>query len=72
MAWTQIWRTPQIGAADGRASTASGRGSRNHRAGLRLWTLLNAQALLNGSAGSPDSAALIEDDRWRMATRRAN
>jgi hypothetical protein len=34
--------------------------------------LLNAQALLNGTAGTPDGAAFIEDDRWRMAARRAN
>jgi hypothetical protein len=34
--------------------------------------LLNAQALLNGSAGTPDGVAFIEDDRWRMAARRTN
>jgi hypothetical protein len=72
MAGTQIWRVSRIGAAHGRARTASGRGSRGRRAGLRLWTLLNAQALLNGTAGTPDGAAYIEDDRWRMAARRAN
>ena len=62
----------RIRAAGGRASTAGGRGSRGYRAGLRLWTLLNAQALLNGTAGPPDSAALVEDGRQRMAARRAN
>jgi RimJ/RimL family protein N-acetyltransferase len=62
----------RIRAAGGRASTAGGRGSRSYRAGLRLWTLLNAQALLNGTAGPPDSAALVEDGRQRMAARRAN
>jgi hypothetical protein len=72
MAVTQIWRASRMRAADGRASTASGRRSRNHRAGPRLWALLNAQALLNGAAGTPSSAALIEDDRRRMAARRAN
>jgi RimJ/RimL family protein N-acetyltransferase len=61
----------RIRAAGGRASTAGGRGS-CYRAGLRLWTLLNAQALLNGTAGTPDSTALVEDDRQRMAARRAN
>ncbi len=73
MAGIQIWRASRIGAAGGRASTASGRGrgSRNHRAGPRLWTLLNAQALLNGTAGTPDGVAFIEDDRRRMATRQA-
>jgi hypothetical protein len=67
MAGTQIWRTSRVAAAGGRALAGSGRGSRRHRAGLRLWTLLNAQGLLNGTAGTPDGAALIEDDRRRMA-----
>jgi RimJ/RimL family protein N-acetyltransferase len=62
----------RIRAVGGRASTAGGRGSRSYRAGLRPWTLLNAQALLSGTAGTPDSAALVEDDRQRMAARRAN
>jgi RimJ/RimL family protein N-acetyltransferase len=62
----------RIRAAGGRASTAGGRGGRSYRAGLRLWTLLNAQALLNGTAGTPDSTALVADDRQRMAARRAN
>jgi hypothetical protein len=68
MTGTQIWRVSRIGATGGRAWTASGRRSRSHRAGFRLWTLLNAQALLNG----PDGVASIEDDRRRMAARRAN
>ncbi len=72
MAGTQILRASRIAAAGGRASTASGRGGRSRRPGHRLWILLNAQALLNGSAGTPDSVAFIEDDRWRMAARRAN
>jgi hypothetical protein len=72
MAGTQIWSAARIRAADGRASTASGQSSRSHRAGLRLWTFLNAQTLLNGPAGTPDGVALIEDDRRRMAARREN
>jgi len=72
MAVTQIWRASRIRAAGGRASTASGGHSRSHRAGHRRWALLNAQALLNGTAGAPGSVALIEDDRRRMAARRAN
>jgi len=28
--------------------------------------LLNAQALINGTAGSPDDVAFIEDDTRRM------
>ena len=72
MAGTQIWRASRIGPVSGRASAGSGRPSRSHRARLRLWTLLNAQALLNGTAGTPDGVAPIENDRWRMAARRAH
>jgi hypothetical protein len=72
MAVTQIWRASRVRADDGRVSTAGGRRSCSHRAGSRLWALLNAQALLNGAAGTPGSAALIEDDRRRMAARRVN
>jgi hypothetical protein len=32
--------------------------------------LLNAQALLNGTAGTSGGVALVEDDRRRMAARR--
>jgi hypothetical protein len=72
MAGTQIWRASRVAAAGGRASARSGGGSRRHRAGVRLWTLLNAQALLNGTAGTSDGAVPLEDDRGRMAARRAN
>jgi hypothetical protein len=72
MAVTPIWRASRMRAADGRASAASGRPSRSRRAGPRLWALLNAQALLNGTARTPDGVALIEDDRQRMAARRAD
>jgi RimJ/RimL family protein N-acetyltransferase len=59
-------------AAGGRASAAGGRGNGSYRAALRLWVLLSAQALLNGTAGTPDSAALVDNDRQRRAARRAN
>jgi hypothetical protein len=72
MAGPQIWTASRMRAAGGRASTVSGRGIRSHRMGLRLWTLLNARALLNGTAGTPDGAAPVEDDGWRMGARRAN
>jgi hypothetical protein len=73
MAVTQIWRASRVRADDSRAPTGSGRRSRDHRAGSRLWALLNAQALLvNGAAGTPGGGALIEDDRRRMAARRVN
>ena len=72
MAATQTWRTSRTDAVGGRAATAGRSGRRSHRAGRRLWALLNAQALLNGTSGPPDTAALAEDDRWRMAGRRLN
>lgn len=70
MAVTQIWRASRIRAADGRASTTGDRRSRNHRAAHRLWALLNAQALLNGTAGTPGGVAHFDDDYRRMAARR--
>lgn len=72
MAITHIWRGSRIRAADGRTSTAGGGCGPSHRAGHRLWALLNAQALLNGTAATPGGVALAEDDRRRMAARRAN
>jgi hypothetical protein len=69
MASTEIWRTSRARKAGTRASTANGKSGRNRRAGLALWTLLNAQALLDGTAGAADSAAFIEDDRRRLAAR---
>jgi hypothetical protein len=62
------------GASDGRTSTAGGTGSLlrssagRRRPGGRLWVLLNAQALLRGA--TTDGIG-IEDDRGRMAGRRA-
>jgi len=69
---SQIAGASRRRAANGRASRPSGLRCRSDRAGQRLWALLNAQALLNGGAGTPDGFALIEDDRRRMAARRAN
>jgi hypothetical protein len=70
MAVTQIWRASRIRAAGGRAAAGGGCG-RSHRAGHRLWVLLNAPALLDGTAGTP-GVVLVEDDRRRMAARRAS
>lgn len=66
MAGTQIWGASRIRRAGGRASTASTTRGGGHRAGLRLWTLLNAQALINGATGTPSDVAFIEDDSRRM------
>jgi hypothetical protein len=66
MAETQIWRAPRIRPAGGRASAASGPHGRGRRAGRRLWAVLNAQALITGTAGAPYDVAYIEDDSRRM------
>ncbi len=68
---TQVWRSSRIREARGQASPTVGAGSRKRRAFPRLWTLLHAQALLNGATGGPGDVALIEDDRSRLAARRA-
>jgi hypothetical protein len=68
MVETPIWRASRTRAAGGRTSAASGTGDRG-RAGLRLWTLLNAQALIHGTIGGPGDVAVIEDDRRRLAAR---
>jgi hypothetical protein len=68
MAITQIWSASRVGAADGRAPVAGG-GSLGRRAGRQLWTLLHAQGLINGTAGSRDVVTFVEDDRGRMSAR---
>ena len=50
MATTQIRKAPRIRAAEGRAGASGSRKSLGRRLGLRLWTLLHAQALLNGNS----------------------
>ena len=68
MATTQIWRTPRLRAAARRGSGASSRSADSGRpAWLRLWTLVHAQGLISGPAGSRDDVTFIEDDHGRMA-----
>jgi len=69
MAITQIWTGSRVRAADAREAVAGGGPAR--RAGRQLWTLLHAQGLINGAAGSRDIVTIAEDDRGRMS-RRAN
>jgi len=71
MAITQIWRDSRVLTAEGREPVAGGGGS-GRRAGRQLWTLLHAQGLIKGTAGSRDDVAFVEDDRRRMAGWRAN
>jgi hypothetical protein len=44
---------------------------RSRRLGRQLWSLLHAQALLNGTAGSRGDVAVVEDDYQRLAARRS-
>jgi len=71
MAVIQDRRAPQVPAAGDRAPAPAAR-RRRSRAGHRLWAVLNAQALLNGTAGTPGGVLPVEDDRRRLAARRAN
>ena len=68
MAETQIWRVFRMRTAVGRAPVTSRKSSNSRRTGLRLWTLLNAQSLIDGTIGGQYDAAFIEDDRRRLAT----
>jgi hypothetical protein len=72
MAVIQGRRAPQVPEADGRAAAATGRGRRGRRPRHRLWALLNAQALLSGTAVPPGGVLPAEDDRRRLAARQAN
>jgi hypothetical protein len=71
MATTQIGRASRVRAASGREPVADD-GRRGGRVARRLWALLHAQGLINGTAGSPHDVAMVEDDRGRMSARRAN
>ena len=53
------------------APAARAPGGRRLWAGRQIWSLLHAQALLNGTAGGLGDVAVIEDDYHRLAARRA-
>ncbi len=61
MAGTHVWRASRMLARTSRRS------SRSARVSTRLWTLLNAPGLLQGSTAGADSATRMEDDRRRLA-----
>jgi len=69
MAVTQDRSAPGVSAADDRAPAAAGSRRRIRRAGHGLWALLNAQALLSGTAATPGGVLPAEDDRRRLAAR---
>jgi len=71
MAETQAWRAGRIRQAQREAPAAGDGQNRRHRAGMRLWTLLRAPALLREAAGDPSDLTFVEDDYRRLSARRA-
>jgi len=69
MVETRIWRAAPVCAADDLAFGARRGETRGRPWRLRLWALLNAQALIRGATGGPDDIAFAEDDRQRLARR---
>src|SRR5215467_4694392 len=69
MSETQALRVSPARTAGASASAAGGRDRHGHRVARRLWSLLNAQALLDGTARGP--GVVVEDDGQRLAGRRA-
>ena len=53
------------------APAVGGQGGRGRRVAVQLWSLLHAQALLDGTARGAGDVTAIEDDRQRLAARRA-
>jgi len=66
---TRIWRAAPVCAADDLAFSARRSETRARPWRLRLWALLNAQALIHGVTRGPDDCAFVEDDRQRLARR---
>jgi hypothetical protein len=69
MSETQALRVPPPRTA-GASAAAAGR-DRRGRAVRQFWSLLHAQALLDGTARGPGDVIVSEDDRQRLAARRA-
>jgi hypothetical protein len=66
---TRIWPAAPIRAADDLAVGAGRSDTRDRPWRLRLWALLNAQALIRGATAGPEDIAFVEDDRGRLARR---
>jgi len=71
MTEAQILQCAPVQAAHAQAPAPGDRSRRSRRLGTRLWSLLHAPALLTGGVSGPGDVALIEDDRGRLAGRRA-
>ena len=68
MVETQVWRACAAGAGARPAPTTAHKDGRG-RWRPRLWAILNAQALIRGTAGGRGDVAFVEDDRGRLARR---
>jgi hypothetical protein len=71
MTETQIWRASRVYGGQGQAVPVGDACHRRRRVVLRLWTLMHAQAVLDGATGGAGDVALVEDDRRRLAARQA-
>jgi len=60
-----VLRRARHARADGDGANAAD--SSKSRLAMRLWTLLHAQALLQGTIGGAGGVLNAEDDRWRLA-----
>jgi hypothetical protein len=63
-----VLRRARHARAGGNGANAAG--SSKSRLAMRLWTLLHAQALLQGTIGAAGGVLNAEDDRWRLAAYR--
>jgi len=63
---TSVWQSSRVVATGSSGHVAHG-GRRRWAVGL--WALLHAQALLQGTVGALGDPGLVEDDRYRLATR---
>lgn len=66
---TRIPRVSPERTADDLAPRARRDQTRSRPWRVRLWAILNAQALIRGATGGQDDVAFIEDDRQRLARR---
>jgi len=66
---TEVRRARHVRAAGDGANAAA---SSKSRLAMRLWTLLHAQALLEGTIGGAGGAWNAEDDRWRLTAHRGS
>jgi hypothetical protein len=55
-----------LAVGDGANAAGGGKG----RLAMRLWALLHAGALLEGTIGGAGGALNAEDDRWRLGAHR--